>query len=113
MKHIIPQKIRATSWQVDEEIHQQCLYLLGNIVLVNKKKNASLSNASFAEKKHKYSSYIKGRANTNHAFITYQEWTEESIRKNHERVTALPKDYYNGNSLKALKEIKKKALIHF
>jgi hypothetical protein len=112
VEHIMPQKIKLADWTIDEEAHQQWLHLLGNIVLVDKKKNASLSNASFLVKKQKYSSYIEGRANTNHVFIAHQEWTEESIRKNHERVTGFLKDYYTGNSLKTLKEIKKKAMQH-
>ncbi len=111
VEHILPQKPSAPAWNISEERHKEWLHRLGNIVLVDMKKNASLSNSSFLDKRHKYSSYIEGRANTNHVFITYQQWNTETIEKNHTRVVNLLKDYYTGNSLLALKDIKKKLLV--
>jgi hypothetical protein len=111
VEHILPQRPNAPAWPISEEAHQEWLHRLGNIVLVDMKKNASLSNSSFLDKRHKYSTYIEGRANTNHVFITYQEWNADTIRKNHARVVNLLKAYYTGNSLQALKEIKKKSLL--
>lgn len=110
VEHILPQKPTAPAWSVSEEEHAEWLHRLGNIVLVDMKKNASLSNSSFPDKRHKYSSYIEGRANTNHVFITYQHWNADTIRKNHARVVGLLRAYYTGNSLQTLKEIKKKSL---
>jgi hypothetical protein len=111
VEHILPQKPNSPAWNITEEAHQEWLHRLGNIVLVDMKKNASLSNSSFLDKRHKYSSYIEGRANTNHVFITYQQWNAETIQQNHTRVVNLLKAYYTGNSLQALKEIKKKSLV--
>jgi hypothetical protein len=110
LEHILPQKPKAPAWQVSEEYHAEWLHRLGNVVLVDTKKNASLSNSSFLDKRHKYSTYIEGRANTNYVFITYQQWNEDTLRHNHNRVVNLLKAYYTGNSLQALKEIRKKAL---
>lgn len=111
VEHILPQKPNTPAWNISEEAHQEWLHRLGNIVLVDMKKNASLSNSSFLDKRHKYSSYIEGRANTNHVFITHQQWNAETIQQNHTRVVNLLKAYYTGNSLQALKEIKKKSLV--
>lgn len=111
LEHILPQKPKAPAWQVSEEYHTAWLHRLGNVVLVDTKKNASLSNSSFLDKRHKYSTYIEGRANTNYVFITYQQWDEPTLKQNHDRVVNLLKAYYTGNSLQTLKEIRKKALV--
>jgi uncharacterized protein with ParB-like and HNH nuclease domain len=110
VEHIMPQKAENTHWNVSEDTHKEWLHRLGNIVLVDKKKNASLSNSPFADKKYKYSTYIEGRANTNHVFITYQHWDEVTLQKNHDRVVGLLRAYYTGNSFQTLKDIKKKSL---
>jgi hypothetical protein len=44
-------------------------------------------------------------------FITYQQWNVDTIRQNHARVVKLLSAYYSGNSLQALKEIRRKALV--
>lgn len=111
VEHILPQKPNAPAWNITDEAHQEWLHRLGNIVLVDMKKNASLSNSSFLDKRYKYSSYIEGRANTNHVFITYQQWNVDTMYQNHTRVVNLLKAYYTGNSLQSLKEIKKKSLV--
>jgi len=111
VEHIMPQKPVVPAWNIPEEVHQAWLHRLGNIVLVDMKKNASLSNSSFLDKRHKYSTYIEGRANTNNVFITYQQWDANTIQQNHSRVVNLLKAYYTGNSLQALKDIKKKAAL--
>lgn len=108
VEHILPQKSTVPAWNVSEDEHNEWLHRLGNIVLVDMKRNASLSNSSFIDKRHKYSGYIEGRANTNHVFMNNQQWNAEDIKQNHTRVVNLLKDYYIGNSLQALKEIKKK-----
>jgi uncharacterized protein with ParB-like and HNH nuclease domain len=110
LEHILPQNPKAPAWQVSEEHHAEWLHRLGNVVLVDTKKNASLSNSSFLDKRHKYSTYIEGRANTNYVFITYQHWDEPTLKQNHARVVNLLKAYYTGNSLHTLKELRKKAL---
>jgi hypothetical protein len=110
LEHILPQKPKAPAWQVSEEYHAEWLHRLGNVVLVDTKKNASLSNSSFLDKRHKYSTYIEGRANTNYVFITYQQWDAQTLEQNHHRVVNLLKAYYTGNSLQTLKDIRKKAL---
>jgi uncharacterized protein with ParB-like and HNH nuclease domain len=111
VEHIMPQKPTAPAWNIAEEAHQEWLHRLGNIVLVDMKKNASLSNSSFLDKRHKYSTYIEGRANTNHVFINNQQWDVDAIQKNHARVVNLLKAYYTGNSLQALREMKKNSLV--
>ncbi|GAA4364034.1 hypothetical protein GCM10023185_33190 [Hymenobacter saemangeumensis] len=111
VEHILLQKPSAPAWNISEEQHKEWLHRLGNIVLVDMKKNASLSNSSFLDKRHKYSSYIEGRANTNHVFITYLQWNVGTIQQNHTRVVNLLKSYYTGNSLQSFKELKKKLIV--
>ncbi|RVU02568.1 DUF262 domain-containing protein [Mucilaginibacter limnophilus] len=107
VEHLIPQKIEGTTWEISEDDHKQWLHKLGNIILVDRKKNSSLSNLPYAQKSVRYAGAIENRANTNYIFITYKDWNIETVHFNHFRVNKLLKDYYSGNSLKALRDIKK------
>lgn len=108
VEHLMPQKLDTKHWSIPFNFHNTWLHRLGNIILIDKKKNSSLSNRSYLIKKTKYSSYIETRANTNYLFMTYTDWNEKNIKENHTRVLDLLKKYYTGNSLKTYKDIKKK-----
>ncbi|MBK9504644.1 MAG: DUF262 domain-containing protein [Bacteroidetes bacterium] len=107
VEHLMPQKIEDTEWKVDSISHKEWLHRLGNLALIDKNKNASLSNKLFHEKKAKYQGAIETRANTNFLFITNQEWNIETIENNHKRTLTLLTQYYEGNSLKTFQQIKK------
>ena len=107
IEHLMPQKINGNNWRIDEGDHKEWVHRLGNLVIIDRNKNASLSNRPFYEKKVKYQGAIETRANTNYIFINYSEWTISQIKHNHIRVTNLLKQYYLGNSLVAFKELKK------
>ena len=107
VEHLMPQKIEDTEWKVDSISHKEWLHRLGNLALIDKNKNASLSNKLFHEKKAKYQGAIETRADTNFLFITNQEWNIETIENNHKRTLTLLTQYYEGNSLKTFQQIKK------
>lgn len=107
VEHLMPQKIDDTEWKVDSISHKEWIHRLGNLALIDKNKNASLSNKLFHEKKAKYQGAIETRANTNFIFITNQEWNIETILNNHKRTVTLLTQYYDGNSLKTFQQIKK------
>jgi uncharacterized protein with ParB-like and HNH nuclease domain len=107
VEHLMPQKIEDTEWKVDSISHKEWIHRLGNLALIDKNKNASLSNKLFHEKKAKYQGAIETRANTNFLFMTNQEWNIETIENNHKRTITLLTQYYEGNSLKTFQQIKK------
>jgi uncharacterized protein with ParB-like and HNH nuclease domain len=107
VEHLMPQNIDNTSWAVDSNKHKEWIHRLGNLVLIDKNKNASLSNKLFNEKKIKYQGAIETRANTNFIFITNKDWDIDKIMENHKRTISLLMQYYEGNSLKSFMQIKK------
>lgn len=107
IEHLMPQKIEDTEWNIDPAQHKEWVHRFGNLVLIDKNKNASLSNKPFNEKKIKYQGAIETRANTNYIFITNPVWNIESIQDNHKRAISLLLQYYKGNSLQTFLQIKK------
>ena len=110
IEHLMPQKVENTDWSIEEEEHKLWVHRLGNLALLDRRKNASMSNSTFNLKKDKYQEAIEGRSNTSHIFMKYSEWNLNNIESNHKRTISLLKDYYLGNELKTLSEIKKKAV---
>ena len=107
VEHLMPQNIADTGWNIETSKHKEWVHKLGNLALIDKNKNASLSNKVFDEKKIKYQGAIETRANTNHIFIINSDWNIESIEANHKRTIDLLLQYYQGNSLKTFLQIKK------
>jgi uncharacterized protein with ParB-like and HNH nuclease domain len=107
VEHLMPQKVEGTDWNIEQDKHKEWVHRLGNLALIDKNKNASLSNKLFDEKKVKYQGAIETRANTNYIFITNPVWNIDTIEANQKRTVALLKQYYEGNSLKSFLQIKK------
>lgn len=107
IEHIMPQKIEGTEWNVDLVIHKEWVHRLGNLSLIDKNKNSSMSNKLFTYKKDKYQGAIETRANTNYIFMKNLSWNIEAIEANHKRIINLLIQYYEGNSLKTFLQIKK------
>lgn len=107
IEHLMPQNVENTPWEVDIDKHKEWVHRLGNLALIDRNKNASLSNKVFEEKKLKYQGAIETRANTNFIFMSNSKWDIESIEKNHEREISILLQYYEGNSLKTFFQIKK------
>lgn len=107
IEHLMPQKIDNTLWDIDFEFHKEWVHKIGNLVLIDRNKNSSLSNKSYETKKLKYQGSIEARANTNYVMMNYNDWTTESIVSNQKRIVELLMSYYRGNSLKTYLEIQK------
>ena len=107
IEHLMPQNIKNKEWNVDEESHKEWVHRIGNLVLIDKNRNSSLSNKLYQEKKMSYQGAIETRANTNYVLMNNLEWNIDLIKKNHYRVIQILKRYYLGNSLTTFIEIKK------
>lgn len=107
IEHIMPQKITNTEWNIGLEDHDNWIHRLGNLALIDRRKNASLSNRKFSDKKIRYQGAIETRANTNYIFMRYRQWDIETIKENHSRVVNLLKEYYKGNSIDTVLKLKK------
>lgn len=112
VEHLIPRKIQNTAWNISDKEHSEWVHRLGNLVLIDRRKNASLSNRIFSEKKIRYQGSIETRANTNFVFMSNDEWTIQSVKQNHNRVTELLKEYYIGNSVETVIAIKNKVSLY-
>lgn len=108
VEHLIPRNITDTNWDIGEEDHSTWLHRLGNLALIDRRKNASLSNRTFNEKKVRYQGAIETRANTNFIFMQNSEWNIDAVNRNHRRVVNILKDYYSGNSVESILSIKNK-----
>lgn len=107
VEHLMPRKISFPNWNIDKELHEKWVHSLGNIVLLDRRKNAALSNSSYEEKLRKYKKDIEARANTNYVFMTYfNDWTINTIQENHTRVVNILKTYYTENSINSLEKVK-------
>jgi hypothetical protein len=107
VEHIMPQKIVNTEWLISPEEHEIWIHRLGNLALIDRRKNASLSNRIYADKKIRYQGAIETRANTNYIFMRYRQWDISTIQENHTRVVNILKDYYTGNSIETVMRIKR------
>ena len=107
VEHIMPQKTEESQWNIEATKHKEWVHRLGNLSLIDKNKNSSLSNKLFNEKKIKYQGAIETRANTNYIFITNHDWNIDAIEANHKRTINLLTQYYVGNNLKTFLQIKK------
>jgi len=83
VEHVLPQNTSKNSkwrkWFTDKEI-EQYKHKLGNLVLLNRRKNSSLSNRDFEEKKEKY---FQGSLSTFPSIYKHimqkSEWKKEDI----------------------------------
>lgn len=89
VEHILPRKPTKEDWNISDTDQEIWLHRLGNLVLLSRKRNSSLSNNAFSVKKEKYKGAIENRVNTNFVFMEYETWNLESIIENHNRVVQL------------------------
>jgi len=108
LEHLMPQKAVITNWDIPVEDHKDWLHRIGNIVLIDKRKNASLSNSSYEVKRNRFQGSFESRANTTYVFMKYSEWNVDTIKSNHARIVSVLKEYYLGNSLKTFRDINRR-----
>ncbi|MBD8083863.1 DUF262 domain-containing protein [Chryseobacterium caseinilyticum] len=107
IEHLMPQKIENSLWSIDISFHKEWLHKIGNLVLIDRNKNSSLSNKNYETKKTKYKGAIEARANTNFVLMQNDEWNQNSILENQDRIVKLIMKYYKGNSLETFLDIQR------
>ena len=65
-----------------------------------------MSNKGYSQKKKLYAAFIETRANTNHVFMNYLEWTKDNLLHNQNRIEQMFRHYYIGNSFESFNELK-------
>lgn len=101
VEHVLPQNPKADSqWLKDftEEQRQDWTNRLGNLVLITKRKNSSLSNLDYVEKK---SRYFESRITTcpNSLRVLYNDqWTPVELEANHDTVLTKLREHYGFNN---------------
>ncbi len=111
VEHIIPRTPDSKDWpniDPESEIYENWIHKLGNLVLLNRRKNSSISNSSFKTKKEKYAEAIENNPHASGVFLKNEVWTLEKVQENHERVIKLLQRYYEGNSLQTLLNLHKR-----
>ena len=83
VEHILPQTPKDNSqWKIDftDDERTELTHMLGNLILINRKKNSALSNLDFSYKKEKY---LNGQIDifpSSKIFSQQNEWKPQSIR---------------------------------
>jgi hypothetical protein len=93
---------------VDDAIwHAAWVHRLGNLVLLDRKKNSSMSNAEFVDKLHRYQGAFEARPYTTSVFMRHQTWGPAELVAQHEYAVSTLIEYYKLNTTSALAEIRK------
>lgn len=83
IEHICPQSISDNeSWSdaFNDNEHQECLHKAGNLIVISRRKNSSLSNRAFPEKKTRYfTGSISNFPDANQVMLA-SEWKPDSIK---------------------------------
>lgn len=99
VEHVLPQNPNENSrWCQDftEEERQQFTHKLGNLTLINMRKNTALSNLDFQEKKKRYLEKRLEVFPGCRLFIDQQEnWTPDVIRNRHEEMVSVLMESFN------------------
>ena len=81
IEHIMPEN--NSEWNMDESIHDEYLWRLGNLCLLDGRLNIRKSNHIFEIKKE---AYIKSKIEPNHEIAIYEEWGKETIEERQKRL---------------------------
>jgi hypothetical protein len=104
LEHLFPRN-PAGNGDVDQEI-LTWVHRLGNLTLLDRKKNSSLSNADFPTKLSRYKGSYEARPYTTHVFLTNSEWGLEQIKAQHRYAVGKLVEYYRLNSVAGLRRIR-------
>lgn len=97
IEHVLPQNPAQNSqWKKDftVEQHSEWLNRIGNLVLISRTKNISLSNLDFVDKKRKYFDSNMDVFPNSLKVIQNTVWDLNTLETNHKRVVKLLKDHY-------------------
>lgn len=98
IEHILPQTISAGSqWEkdFDDKARQSWLHKIGNLILISRRKNTSLGNLNYNDKKSKYfKNNIETFASSLYVFETFKTWTPADVKRHQDEVIDIMlKDY--------------------
>ena len=98
VEHILPQNPDATSQWVKDFDNQQRMDItnkLGNLMLISRRKNSSLSNSDYHQKKEKYfKNNVEVFSLSSKIYTQYQNWTMKEFNINHNEMVSLLKAEY-------------------
>lgn len=97
IEHVLPQNpSQISQWKKDftDEQHAHWLNRLGNLVLISRTKNISLSNLDFVDKKRKYFDSNMDVFPNSLKVIQNNVWDLNTLESNHNRVVQLIKNHY-------------------
>lgn len=97
IEHVLPQRPAPNSqWNKDftSEKHAEWINKLGNLVLISRAKNSSLSNLDYIDKKKKYFNTTMDVFPNSLQMIQNTHWDLTTLDTNHKRVVKLLKDHY-------------------
>lgn len=97
IEHVLPQNpSQSSQWKKDftDEQHANWLNRLGNLVLISRTKNISLSNLDFVDKKRKYFDSNMDVFPNSLKVIQNNVWDLNALESNHVRVIQLIKNHY-------------------
>lgn len=104
LEHLLPRN-PSNKEDLGEDI-LAWIHKLGNLVLLDRKKNSSLSNADFNTKLERYKGNYETRPYTNHVFLSHNNWGLEEIKAQHSYAVGTLVEYYRLNSVAGLKRIR-------
>jgi len=112
LEHILPRNPQENMTEEDKQWHSEWVHRLGNLVLLDRKKNSSLSNCDFKEKRSRYQGAFETRPYTNSVFMRHDSWSRDCLEQQHEYAMGVLMDYYRGNTLDALRAAHKSRRLH-
>lgn len=92
IEHVLPQNPKATSqWRVDftDEQRAELTHKLGNLVLLNHRKNSQANNYDYATKKKKYFNTGSAVFALTTQVLEQDTWTPAVVKKRQQELTAL------------------------
>jgi uncharacterized protein with ParB-like and HNH nuclease domain len=101
VEHILPQTPKKGSqWETDfsEEERKKWVNKLGNLLLMSRKKNSSLSNLNFSDKKRRYfATKIELFPHSIYIINNYTYWNPTTLKENHSNMVNQLKKHYLKN----------------
>jgi uncharacterized protein with ParB-like and HNH nuclease domain len=104
VEHVVPRKWNEQTGNPDW--HDTWVHRLGNLVLLDQKKNSRLSNAGYTTKRARYQSALDARPYTNNLFLRHQEFGPEAVEAQHFRAIGKLIAYYDANSIEGLRNVR-------
>jgi len=110
LEHLVPRNPVNGLMEEEKLPHEEWVHRLGNLVLLDKKKNSSLSNQLFSQKRERYHGAFETRPYTNSVFMKNNKWDIDDIKNQQEKIVSILCKYYEDNSPQGVAEARKSAV---